>query len=146
MKIFLIVLLILPLITACVSGPSKGQLDDEVRRLCEIDGGIKVYETVKLPAHRFERDGSIYIPSKQTVKPKDGYFYESATTLLREGNPELRQYYFKVYRRADGKLLGEAVSYSRVGGDMPGPWHHSWFRCPEEADIVDLNMKVFIKK
>lgn len=149
MKTFLTLLLaiiILPLLSACSSGPSKKQLDDEVRRLCAIDGGIKVYETVKLPAYKFEKDGSIYIPSKQIAAEKDGYFYESSMILLRKGNPELRQYHFKVYRRTDGKLLGEAVSYSRVGGDIPGPWHHSWFRCPKDADIVDLNMQIFIRK
>lgn len=59
MKTFLIVLLILPLLTSCASGPSKGQLDDEVKRLCAIDGGIKVYETVRLPAKNFETKGCV---------------------------------------------------------------------------------------
>ena len=145
MKTFFIVLLILPLITACASGPSKGQLDDEVRRLCAIDGGIKVYETVKLPAFRFEKDGSIYIPAKRLAKPEDKYYVENSTLYLIEGNPEMVQYHSKVYRRSDGKLLGEAISYSRRGGGMPGPWHVPAFRCPQKEDSGYLMMQIFIK-
>ncbi len=54
MKTFFAFLSMLSLTAAC-AGPSKGQLDDEVRRLCAIDGGIKVYETVQLPAEKFVR-------------------------------------------------------------------------------------------
>ncbi|MBP9101513.1 MAG: hypothetical protein KBF68_09110 [Nitrosomonas sp.] len=38
----------------------KARLDREVKRLCAIDGGIKVYETVKLPAERFGKDWGRY--------------------------------------------------------------------------------------
>ncbi len=54
MKKLLFLLLILPLITACTSGPSKRQLDAEVDRLCAIDGGVRVYETVTLPPDKFD--------------------------------------------------------------------------------------------
>lgn len=37
--------LLLLLLTGCSSAPSKSDLDAEVKRLCAIDGGIKVYET-----------------------------------------------------------------------------------------------------
>jgi hypothetical protein len=53
-------LLLLPLIAPCSSGPLvKAAQDDEVRRLCAIDGWIKVYETVKLPADKFNEYGQI---------------------------------------------------------------------------------------
>ncbi|UJP04767.1 MAG: hypothetical protein LZF61_07845 [Nitrosomonas sp.] len=54
MKTLLVILFVLPLVTAC-AGPSKGQLDDEVWRLCAIDDGIKVYETVALPPDKFDK-------------------------------------------------------------------------------------------
>jgi len=87
MKTLTMILLVLPLITACASGPSKGQLDEEVRRLCAIDGGIKVYESVRLPAERFDKYGQIRIPYKEIVKPEDEYYYESSTINLIKGNP-----------------------------------------------------------
>lgn len=145
MKTFFLFLLILPLVIACASGPSKGQLDDEVRRLCAIDGGIKVYETVKLPAERFEKDGSIYIPPRQMAKPNDEYYYDYFKHYMNQGNPEMWRSHTKVYRQSDGKLLGETVSYARRGGDMPGPWHESSFRCPQNEDSGYLMKQIFIK-
>lgn len=146
MKTLLMILLVLPFVTACVSGPSKGQLDDEVRRLCAIDGGIKVYETVKLPAEKFDQYGQIRIPTKNRLKAEDDYYYEYSTSYLLRGNPEMVQYHFKLYRQLDNKLLGEAISYSRRGGDMPGPWLGTAFLCPEKTDISDLKKQVFVRK
>lgn len=145
MKTFLSVFLVLLLITACASGPSKGQLDDEVRRLCAIDGGIKVYETVKLPAHKFGKGGSIYIPPKQLAKPEDEYFMEQSIKKLKKGNPELLQIHTKVYRKTDTKLLGEIIVYMRRGGGIIGPWHVPAFYCPSETS-GHLKMQIFIKK
>ena len=53
MKTFIALLLLLPVIAGCAT-PSQIMLDAEVKRLCAIDGGIKVYETVRLPAERFK--------------------------------------------------------------------------------------------
>lgn len=122
----------------------KDRLDREVKRLCAIDGGIKVYETVKLSAERFDRYGQISIPYKENVKTGDEYYYESSTIYLIRGNPELVKYRYEVYRQFDGKLLGEIINYSRRGGGIPGPWHVIAFRCPKETD-ADLNKKIFIK-
>lgn len=120
----------------------KDRLDREVGRLCAIDGGIKVYETVKLPAERFEMDGSIYIPAQWLSKPEDEYFIENSTANLVKGNPELLQLRSWVFRRSDKKLLGESTVYMRRGGGIPGPWHTPAFYCPKNED---LNMQIFIK-
>jgi hypothetical protein len=145
MKTLTMILLVLPFVTACISGPSKWELDREVKRLCAIDGGIKVYETVKLPKERFDKYGQIRVPAKWLAKPEDEYYYESSTNYLIKGNPELWQSHYKLYRAHDNKLLGESIGYARVGGDMPGPWHHSSFSCPEKADITDVKKQIFIK-
>ncbi len=123
----------------------KARLDREVDRLCAIDGGIRVYEKVKLPAEKFTRYGSIILPHKGNVKSGDEYYYQSSTVYLIRGNPELVQYHYEVYRQFDGKLLGEIINYSRRGGGIPGPWHVSAFRCPKETD-ADLDKQLFIKR
>ena len=123
----------------------KDRLDREVERLCAIDGGIKVYETVKLSAERIDQYGQISIPYKKYVKPGDEYYYESSTVYLIKGNPELRQYISKIYRRSDDILLGKSTSYSRVGGDMPGPWQPSSFMCPADEGFNYLMKQIFIK-
>jgi hypothetical protein len=120
----------------------KARLDREVDRLCAIDGGIKVYETVKLPAEKFDQYGQIRVPAKWLAKPEDEYYYEGTTKYLIKGNPELLQLRTQMYRRSDDRLLGESILYVRRGGDMPGPWHPSSFSCPGSTD---LSRRIFIR-
>ena len=123
----------------------KWQADRQVRELCAKDGGVRVYETVRLPPEEFNRWGQVRIPSKKNAGPEDAHFYEASTTYLKHGNPEIWQSKYKVYRQADNKLLGESLGYARRGGDLPGPWHESSFACPVSTDITDLNRQIFIK-
>ena len=123
----------------------KDRLDREVERLCTIDGGIKVYETVKLPAERFDQYGHIQIPAKWLAHPEDEYFYEGVTNYLIKGNPELLQLRTWIYRRSDNKLLGESTVYMRRGGGIPGPWHMPAFICPQKTD-VDMKEQIFTKE
>lgn len=127
-----------------VSMGVKGWYDQQVRELCAKDGGVKVYETVRLPTERFDKYGQIRIPAKQDAKPGDEYYYESSMRHLRSGNPVMWQLHFKVYQKFNNKLLGESISYARQGGDAPGPWHESSFGCPYTADITDLKKQIFI--
>ncbi len=144
MKKLISMLLFLPLMASCAT-PSKTELDAEVKRLCAIDGGIKIYETVKLPAQRFDQYGNVRIPSKANAKPEDEYYREWNIQYYRQGNPELSKDHFKIIRRSDGRLLGEAIYYGRGGGDIPGPWHDSSFRCPDTANQPSLESSIFIK-
>jgi hypothetical protein len=149
MKTLISLIVLLTLVTACASGPGKAELDAEVRRLCAIDGGVRVYETVMLPAERFDKYGQIHVPQKQSAKQSDEYYYEWKVTYLKSGNPgdgipDLARSQFLLYRTGDNKLLGESVTYIRRGGNLPGPWHPSSFSCPSNANITDLKKQVFI--
>jgi len=121
--------------------------DAKVRSLCAKDGGIKVYETVKLPAERFGKLGVInfYRPTRGPDTLGNEYLVERKTDYIRRGSPEMRRAQVGIFQKADGKLLGEAVSYHRVGGDLPGPWHTSSFRCPKNSGEGILIQRVFVK-
>jgi hypothetical protein len=137
-------LFLLPLAAACSNGPiAKAALDDEVRRLCAIDGGIKVYETVKLPAEKFNQQGNALIPDKANVKPNDAYYYEWNVNYLLKGNPELWRSEHQIIRAHDRKIIGTSVRYSRRGGDVYGPWHDSSFSCPEIGSQPALEKLIF---
>lgn len=126
-------------------GCEKARLDDEVRRLCAVDGGVKVYEKVVLPPSRFDKNGVINIPSKNDAKSSDDFYYESGTNYLKKGDPDLRRDHTKIIRRSDGKILGESIYYARRGGDIPGPWHPSSFGCPQIGSEPSMESSIFLK-
>ena len=115
------------IVTACAT-PSQMSSDAEVTRLCAIDGGVKVYETVRLPAETL--DANVRIPFKEYSKPTDEFYYESSTEYLSKESTSLWRGSTKLVRRVDGKVLGESIHYARTGGDLPGPWHPSSYSCP----------------
>jgi hypothetical protein len=129
-----------------IYGGEKFLLDRQVQELCAKDGGIKVYETVKLPPDKFDQSGNVRIPSKQNATSSDEYFYQWDIDYLKKGNPELSRDHFKIIRRKDGKLLGELVSYGRGGGDLPGPWHDSSYHCPESGNQPGLEKRIFLRE
>ena len=135
------------LISACARGPLvKEYFDNQVRELCAIDGGIKVHETVTLPADMFD----VYDNPKVLIKHSPGYsrayYVESETQDIRSETPRISRSHYKIIRRSDAKVLGESVRYSRGGGDMYGPWHDSSFICPEIGPSQpNLEKSVFLK-
>jgi hypothetical protein len=82
MKNLISILLLLPLV-ACSSTPSKSELDAEVKRLCAIDGGVKVYETVKLTPEQYnkllDKFGRLWIPRKKDANARDDFYSEEET-------------------------------------------------------------------
>jgi hypothetical protein len=121
----------------------KWRADLQVKELCAKDAGVKVYETVMLPPDKFDKWGNVRFLLNQDRKMIlngeyqliiKNHYYDKVYLSLRRIQSEIR-------RLSDGKLLGEAVSYSRVGGDPIGPWEASHNRCP---DRLGLEKKVFI--
>ena len=148
MKTPISVFLLLPLIASCAT-PSKSELDAEVKRLCAIDGGIKVYETVKLPADKFNEYGQInfYRPTQDENTLGSEYIFKQETYYYQQGNPEMSRSHYQVNRRKDNKILGELIRYGRGGGDIQRPWHDSSFSCPDSAGgaLNDLFRSIFVK-
>ena len=131
-------------------GCAKWQLDAQVRELCAKDGGMKIYETVALPADQFDQWGMVkfYRPTGGEDALGPEYLFQHERRYLQRGNPQLTRDHYGITRRTDGMLLGDSVSYTRSGGDMPGPWHESVFSCPEskEGEPNFLIKGVFVRK
>lgn len=132
MKATIALSILISILSACAT-PTQSQveLDSEVRRLCAIDGGVKVYESVELPREQYDVQGNPRLPSKATAKPTDAYYFEREySELTRSGNASITRTVAKIVRRSDQKVLGTSTWYSRAGGDPVGPWHPSSFICP----------------
>lgn len=129
---------------------NKWRADKLVDELCAKDGGIKVYERVKLPAARFSEFGEIYVPPQKSALPIDEYFYTSETQWIIPEGTQVRdialwRYHDKLFRAEDSKLLAEGVGYARRGGDAAGPWHPSGYSCHGQSDIKYVSQKTFIR-
>lgn len=131
---------------ALISNGMKAHYDRQVRELCAKDGGVRVYEMVKLSAEKFDelKRRNFVLPDKLAAKPTDGYYVETDRHYYRQGNPEMSRRQYKIIRSSDHKTLGELVFYGRAGGDIPGPWHGSSFTCPDPTQ-VHFESAIFIK-
>jgi len=122
--------------------------DEQVRKLCAIDGGIRVYETVSLPAARFNQWGSVGIQSKGDDKSTDEYYYESEDHFYRRGNPNLLRHRSWIVRRSDGKVLGESIRYAHSGTSLPMLPINPSFMCPavDSKGKPNLEQSIFLKE
>lgn len=116
-----------------LSGCERWALDKQMEELCKKDGGVKVYETVTLPARYFTASGSLILgPSMaqgldtdfQRVGEDDyriliqrAYLVGTRTTKLDSGSGVLTRTKVSVVRWRDKFLMGEQISYARSGGD-----------------------------
>jgi hypothetical protein len=127
-------------------GPyQKAKLDREVDRLCAIDGGVHIYETVRLPKENFGADGEVFPQFRSQVVSGGGlgpdYRWKSVRRPIVVGDPSLTRLEQTVIRVKDEKLLGKRVVYIRGGGDLPGPWAASSYSC--HSVPLDLVKSVF---
>ena len=127
------------------AGGRKIYYDAEVDRLCEIDGGVKVYERVTLPAAEYDRlvAQNWILPDASEVKESDSYFKTRETRYFRESDPQVAKTVIRYIRRSDGKVVGEYIHYGRGGGDLPGPWHGSNHSCPNPAKTPGITRQLF---
>jgi len=146
----------------CVAlfGCERWTLDKQMEELCAKDGGIKVYETVTLPASDFSNVGQPLARYERNAKSREEifgpdyrylaeekYIVGDRQTKVEHGAGTLARTRTSIYRRADNKLLGERIFYQRGGGDG-FVWgrlglHPSGNNCPMSTTGVDL--EIFIK-
>lgn len=120
--------------------------DAKVREMCAIDGGNSVFETVVLPLDSFDKFGNVGIRSKRFAKESDQYYYEIEKIILRTDDPQILRYVTRIFRRSDGKVLGQSIRYGRGGGDLSGPWESSTYDCPPINNSGENLEKAIFKK
>lgn len=132
----------------------KDHLNAQMAVLCKKDGGVKIYETVKLPAEMFNEWGGLknkkftrqnnkdsmligndYILIEESISIKKGDIQKDEGVLSRTRS--------EIRRTTNNALLAEAVEYRRAGGDRWNAGMPSADSCP--IDSIDLFNKVFSK-
>lgn len=133
----------------------KDHLNAQMTELCKKNGGLKIYEIVKVPMEAYNNGGALKETNYKKLNEKESTFhlgnlYEVRTeiTKIKEGDPlkgegVLEQTYERVIRLSDKKLIAESIHYSRVGGDR-------WFAGMPSAESCPISDgmerdKIFIK-
>jgi hypothetical protein len=138
-----------------LGGCEKYALDRQMHELCEKDGGLKVYETVTLPAAMFDQNGDPFPGWRarpESLRLGVDYRLVHDVTYLKRGDPmkgdgRLDRYHWKVVRNSDGKVLGEGTMYGRSGGDFIPIGHFTSNSCPTRLGVPrDLIHSVFAKE
>lgn len=135
-----------------LSGCERYWLDRQMEELCKKDGGVKVYEKVMLPPAEYERVFNFVAAAKsKEERYGSGYRYVLKSDVVAgkgvdpdKGRGTLTRYYGALYRALDGRLLGENISYQRVGGDLfTFGFQPSGNHCPKPR--IDLAQSIFVK-
>lgn len=138
-------------LTKYVSETEMRRLDKEADRLCAIDGRSVIYETVRLPAGKFQGNGRAPIPPNDRDDVGFGYFVRGESKTLAgpgqaPGARLLRDVY-QVVRTSDGKVMAEHIYYTRGGGNwlegVPGIGDGRSCPGPYPIDFLD---QIFIKE
>lgn len=140
-----------------LTGCERWWLDWQMEVLCKRDGGMKIYQTVTLPASEFSNIGQPLAKyeryaksSEEILGPNFQYIinksvFSGATANLENGQGRLEKIHEIVYRRAGNQLLGEYIWYARGGGDFyTFGFQPSSNYCPKPS--VSLINSIFVKE
>ncbi len=135
-------------------GCAEHAIDAEMERLCKLDGGLTVFETVLLPPDMFDKYGQ-----PTFFKVGDGILFEEQLgpdfrqtfelkEILQIRGVDLNRQEWKIFRRNGMKLLGQSVKYSSVKGWSRVPLAEGGRSgCPAEgAPVPNLMKSIFIQK
>jgi hypothetical protein len=143
------------LLAGCIGWPPGVQSywDARLERMCKKDGGVTVYERVRISKADIARrvlpmtaDGRLSMAPKEVAHPDAPVYADNGITYLRDANPRVQRMESLVMRRSDNALVARWVVYSRSGGDFPtGMSEGTTFICPDLQQMTtDLHNKLFI--
>lgn len=133
----------------------KDHLNAQMAEMCRKDGGVKIYETVKLPSDAFNQWGGLKTPKNlkrgndYVVQITDVFEMSTEVQVIKDGNLQkgegrLDRQHRKLLDTRTNTLLAEGVFYNRAGGDRWSPGMHSQSGCPENP--VNIINEVFLNK
>lgn len=151
MRRLLQICLVLPIVALYACTTETDRLDAEAKRLCALDGGIKIYETVTLPSEKFNEYGQPLIPIGKDDK-NFGFFSTStqehiAGQLSQQAGDGagLKKSTTQIVRTSDKKIMGEERIYRRHGGRLlDGYMQGGGFQCPTSEGWA-LERKIFLR-
>ncbi len=139
------------MLTGCL-GYVPGQQsywDAQVREMCARDGGVQIFEKLRVSKLDIDLlgkiDGKIGVPIKALAHPKAPVYAELNITEIRDWNPRVSRSESIIIRRSDQTIMAKSVLYARSGGDLPtGVSEGTTFTCPDLKMIRSDLQQLFI--
>lgn len=126
--------------------------DAKVKELCARDGGVTVYQKVRLTREQLGKgvlpttaDGRIGVAIKALTHPEAPVYAVDKITTLNERNPRVTRVETNIVRTTGDAIVAKRVRYARFGGDFPtGISEPSTFLCPEAQRLAtELHQRLF---
>src|SRR5438046_115149 len=90
----------------------KAYWDSKIREMCEKDGGVTIYEQVRISKTDLERgvlpvgvDGKIGVTLKSLSHPDSPVYAERHSTDLHDGSPQISRAEWTILRRIDSRIV-----------------------------------------
>jgi hypothetical protein len=126
----------------------KAYYDWKVRKMCEQDGGVAIFDKVSVTRSQLDAlgkvGGYVSIPPEELAHPDSPVFSTRQTEVIKQGHPSLRKWVETVVRRSDNRVVARVTSYTRSGGDFPSHAAPSSFACPPATERFAHRQKIFV--
>ncbi|MEN9480275.1 MAG: hypothetical protein RLZZ298_1670 [Pseudomonadota bacterium] len=134
LTLILAALFVLLAITVIFFEGRKAYWDEQVRKMCEKDGGVVINEIVEINTASYEllknNFGQIDIPKVGDPRSIGSIVVHSYKDYyIRQNDPEVRRSVVTVVKASNEAVVATSTTYSRVGGDIFA-LHASYFSCP----------------
>ncbi len=121
--------------------------DQQVKKMCGIDGGVKIFNIVSISpseaAYMPKADGVLSVSPKILSNTRSPVSSISNKDVLHSGSLKIVRISNKIIRNSDGKLISSAVIYMRSGGDFPIVSFPSSYYCPTLKSLNTEISKIF---
>ena len=133
-----------------VSRASLQRWDNQIKEMCEEEGGVVINQTVFLTREEFEAYGPIQgvipIPLEAASHLYElPYFNRRTTTVINESRPRVEKFESLILRKSDAREMASSVSFGRISEDSwLGIRYDSGFGCASvEGFSANISPQLF---
>lgn len=141
-----ITIILLPILSLVFLEGRKAYWDNQVTKMCNKDGGIKIYDKTNKPLTYFLNKGFLKIPSEYKSTINNEYFLRTKNTNIVEGRLSVGEHRTQLIQRKGDMVIAEIVSFGRSGGDFPTFAHPSFYTCSTDKNLLESMFKEISNK
>ena len=124
----------------------KAYWDFRVQQMCEQDGGVTVFEKIRLNSDDYKRlkgtQGSIPIPERRSADSSTEFVSDTERSAIHQGSPYVWRTVSTIHAVDGNRVIARYVTYTRRGGDIPTFAHPSYSGC--DSGVTAISKEIFM--